>query len=82
MSKEIETPLIEAMMLLEMMLDPNHVYQANDMTWAVHSLVQQAWQRAAGHDEETPMPSETSELLAKIRADSAIENAMANRRLS
>lgn len=76
MNEEIANPLIDAMMLLEMILEPSYGYPADEMTWAAHSLVQHAWQRSTGR-EETALPAATKELLAKIHADSAIENAMA-----
>lgn len=80
MSEEISNPLIDAMMLLEMILEPSYGYPADQMTWAAHSLVQQAWQRSTGR-EETALPAATNELLAKIHADSAIKNAMLKRRM-
>lgn len=71
--------LIEAMMLLEMMLCEGCPYNKDAMAWAAHSLIQQVWLTSKGA-LEAELPDSTKELLAKIHADSAIENAMARRK--
>ena len=73
---DVNGPLIQAMMLLETVLSGGKIdgFSEEDMQWAALMLVQQAWQRSAGH-EETKLPDSTSQILAKIHADSAIEIA-------
>lgn len=71
---DVEAALIEAMLLLEMAIDNQEQPPILDMLCATHSILKFARQVHMGHGV-TALSKETIELLTKIHADSAREDA-------